>query len=658
MVSITMDGKTFDVPEGITVLNAARMAGIDIPTLCDHPEVSPYGGCRICLVEVEGMRTLQPSCTFPVSQNMVIHTNTKRVHEARNFVLTLIFSERNHFCPYCQVSGGDCELQNAAYAEGMTHWPLQPNWQAYPVDASHKYFVLEHNRCILCRRCVRACSELVGNHTLGFEERGYNSLLVADLGVPLGESSCISCGTCVQICPTGALIDRISAYRGRDTQGEHHKTVCVGCSIGCTLDVITRDNNVIRIDGIWGEGHNRGVLCKTGRWIPMFETRDRVKTPMMRKDGKLKACTWEDALNAVALKLKPMAGMKKDGIAAIVSTRLTTEALFLFKQLFNNHLQSEVVTSIEEGQGTAIPARIAEELGKPFEGKIAEIHDSDCVVVAFEDLVDYHEVIGFYVKRIVPNQAQLILLNTFDNKLSSIATLNLNGKKGSETFLLNGLLSALKQAEKSRDVSNGNADLATASSKSGIKSEDFLKAAMILKASKKPVIIFGANLLSSGDSQAQKSLLTLAQLTKSTLINIKGGANSMAAAQYELEKSIEPGGKQVFFVSLGDDEPSQRLLEKVKDAEFLVVAASYTSQLTARADVILPVSIWTEEEGHYLNMEGSLQKASASIKSDDDIWSNRQLLITLAEKLGHKISDKGWKEELLQRTPSVSITEI
>ncbi len=205
MVNITIDGKTLSVPEGTTVLQAARSADIHIPTLCDHTELKPYGGCRLCLVEVEGARTLQPSCTLPVSNNMVVKTATDRVKAARKFVLTLIFSERNHFCPFCQVSGGDCELQNAAYAEEMTHWQLQPNWQPYPVDASHPYFVLDNNRCILCRRCVRACGELVGNFTLGFEGRGARNLLVADLGVPLGESTCISCGVCVQVCPTGAL---------------------------------------------------------------------------------------------------------------------------------------------------------------------------------------------------------------------------------------------------------------------------------------------------------------------------------------------------------------------------------------------------------------------------------------------------------------------
>ncbi|NJN96821.1 MAG: 2Fe-2S iron-sulfur cluster binding domain-containing protein, partial [Anaerolineales bacterium] len=231
-IKLTINDQAIEVPAGITVLRAAEQAGINIPTLCDHPHLLPYGGCRLCVVEVEGVRTLQPSCTLPVSQGMVVRTDTPKTREAREFVLTLLFSERNHFCMYCQMSGGDCELQNAAYGECMTHWPLQPNWQPYAVDASHNYFVLDHNRCILCRRCIRACGELVGNFTLGVQERGAASILVADLDVPMGESTCVSCGTCLQVCPTGAIIDRGSAYRGQETHVQRIKSTCAGCSVG------------------------------------------------------------------------------------------------------------------------------------------------------------------------------------------------------------------------------------------------------------------------------------------------------------------------------------------------------------------------------------------------------------------------------------------
>ena len=134
MVKLTIDGQPVEVPEGTTVLEAAEKINIRIPKLCHHPAVTPYGSCRLCVVEVEGFRTIQASCTLPAGNGMVVRTNTPALQESRQFVLSMLFSERNHFCPFCQVSGGDCELQNSAYDEGMTHWPIQPQWSNFPVD--------------------------------------------------------------------------------------------------------------------------------------------------------------------------------------------------------------------------------------------------------------------------------------------------------------------------------------------------------------------------------------------------------------------------------------------------------------------------------------------------------------------------------------------
>ena len=306
MIKLTIDDQIIEVPEGTTVLQAAQRANISIPTLCDHPNLKPYGGCRLCVVEIEGARGLQASCTLPVSQNMVVRTNTPKLHKAREFVLTLLFSERNHFCPFCQKTGGDCELQNSAYGEDMTHWPLMPTWKVFPVDASHPYFVVDNNRCILCRRCVRACGELVGNFTWGIENRGYSSMLVADYGVPAGESTCIRCGTCVQICPTGALIDRQSAYLGVEKTLDATPSVCVGCSVGCGTNLVVRNNRVVRVEGDWDAPLNGGVLCETGRYTSLKVEGERITQPMLRVNGKLQATTWEEALETVAQKINPL----------------------------------------------------------------------------------------------------------------------------------------------------------------------------------------------------------------------------------------------------------------------------------------------------------------------------------------------------------------
>jgi formate dehydrogenase major subunit len=285
MISLTIDGRTVEVPPGMTVLQAARQQGIEIPTLCDHPALEPYGGCRLCLVEVQGFRTLVTSCTLPVSQGLVVRTDTPAIRTSRKFILEMLFSERNHFCMFCEKTNGDCELQNAAYAEGMNHWPIQPTWKTYQVDSSHPHFVIDHSRCILCRRCVRACSDLVGNHTLSLENRGAQTMLVAGLGSPIGESNCIRCGTCYQVCPTGTIIDRHSAYIAKDAQTERTNSVCVGCSVGCGIETVVHQGMLIRIEGDWNAEINGGVLCEQGRYLSLPNSRERLASPLCAKMG-------------------------------------------------------------------------------------------------------------------------------------------------------------------------------------------------------------------------------------------------------------------------------------------------------------------------------------------------------------------------------------
>lgn len=638
MTTVTIDGKQIEVPEGTTVLRAAQMAGISIPTLCDHPELTPYGGCRLCLVEVEGARTMQPSCTLPVSPNMVVHTDTPKVREARKFVLTLIFSERNHFCMYCQVSGGDCELQNAAYAEGMDHWPLQPNWQPFAVDASHPFFVLDNNRCILCRRCVRACSELVGNHTLGFEERGARSFLVADLGTPLGDSTCVACGTCLQVCPTGALIDRQSAYRGKETQVDSHHTVCTGCSVGCGMDVLTRDNRLVRIEGDWEAPVNCGLLCEIGRFIQQSDKRERITTPLVRKDGSLKAATWEEALSVAASRLSPLAGLNGSGVAALASTRLPVEALSAFKQIFADKLRSDMVTSMEEGAYTAASSKLASQYGRPFEAKLSDLATADLVIFFNADVTKLHEVASFFVKRNLQTGTNMVVVDREANELDRWG-IPVKAVRGTDSDIVAALAAA-----------KAGAVLEPHEQKTGIPTGKLALVAELLRDAKNAVIVYGKGM----DETSLKTLVDLTAGTNARVLGTKGAANSFASALLGLEKSFQLNGHQAVFVALGDDEPTQRMIQKIAGAPFLAVQAAYASQLTAQADVVLPVVSWAEQEGHYVNLDGHIQEAHKAINPADDVRSNAAVLENLAAYLNVEIS-ADWREQLCQRVPSVAL---
>ncbi len=642
MVKLTIDGQQVEVDQGTTVLNAARKAGIDIPTLCDHPQLTPYGGCRLCLVEVEGMRTLQPSCTLPASNGMVVQTDTQKVREARKFVLTMIFSERNHFCPYCQVSGGDCELQNSAYSEDMTHWPIQPNWKPYPVDASHPFIVLEHNRCILCRRCVRACGELVGNFTLGFEERGADSALIADVGLPLGESSCISCGTCVQVCPTGALIDRWSAYQGKEIELEATKTTCLGCSVGCSIEVMTRDNRLVRIEGDWEGVINGGVICDVGRFHPMVEDRDRVLTPLVRKNGALKASTWEEAMDAVSDKLKNSKGKK----AGVVSTRLSLEALNAFAQI-SESLGMDNVGSTEEGLATSAVKTLLEKTKKPFESKIQEIKDADCYFLMGEDLTKDHQVISFFVKRALPTGAKLIQVSESETGFEHFADYSLKV----DPKQIADFASALKGL-----TGNGSdIEIKKAAAKFGLDSEMLTDVLTILKSSEKPAVIIGTRYAFEDAYATLEAGVSLADKINANVITTKGNINSMGALQLGLNNALDMEDAEVVILAVGDEKLSQQFMKSFDDIPFLVILSSYISPLTASADVVLPVANWLEESGHVMNMDGHILEVKASLDAAEGIHSSYEALLDFADRNGIEINTS-WRESVEKNPSPVKIS--
>jgi bidirectional [NiFe] hydrogenase diaphorase subunit len=219
-LTLTINGRLVGAREDETILHAARGAGIDIPTLCYVEGLSAHGGCRLCLVEIEGSPRLQPACFMKVKEGMVVHTETERLREYRRMIIEMLFAEGNHICAVC-VANGSCELQNAAMAVGMDHERLDYQYPRREVDISHERFGIDHNRCVLCTRCVRACDELEGAHTWDVAGRGSNTRVIVDLDQPWGTSeTCTSCGKCFMACPTGAIFRKGSTVaemeHGRD----------------------------------------------------------------------------------------------------------------------------------------------------------------------------------------------------------------------------------------------------------------------------------------------------------------------------------------------------------------------------------------------------------------------------------------------------------
>lgn len=332
-IKVTIDGREFLVPAGISVLEAAARAGIEIPTLCHDPELSKPGSCRLCVVEIEGMRNLPASCVTTVTDGMVVRTNTPTVLEARRTVLELLLANHPEDCMICEKSG-DCSLQKYAYDYGVRCPSITGERHAYPIDDSNPFIERDMNKCVLCGKCVRVCQEVQGRSIIDFAYRGFNTKVSPALDLPLGESECVFCGSCLAVCPVGALTAKASKGQGRVWEVTKVKTTCPYCGTGCNFDLNVKDGKVIGVTSNPSADVNGRHLCVKGRFGYNFiHHPDRLKTPLIKKNGEFVEATWEEAIQLAAAKL---GGIKDtfggDAIGVLSSARCTNEENYLLSK--------------------------------------------------------------------------------------------------------------------------------------------------------------------------------------------------------------------------------------------------------------------------------------------------------------------------------------
>ncbi len=333
-VTVYINDMRLEVPAEYTILQAAREAGVRIPTLCHDERLEPFGACRVCVVKVEGARALLPACATPVSEGMRIWTDVDEVMRARRTVIELLLSDHPNDCMVCERSGS-CGLQDLAYEYGVREPRFQGERHSYEILSDNPLIERDYNKCILCGRCVRICREVQGVGVYDFVNRGFDAVPGTPYGRSLPETPCEFCGQCVSTCPTGAIVSIPSKGKGRAWQVTKVRTTCPYCGCGCQMDLHVKDGEVVEVSSPVMVGPGQGNLCAKGRYgYGFIHHPDRLTKPLVRKGGELVEVSWEEALDLVAGRLRELvAEHGPDCVGFLVSARCTNEENYLLQKL-------------------------------------------------------------------------------------------------------------------------------------------------------------------------------------------------------------------------------------------------------------------------------------------------------------------------------------
>jgi len=326
-ITLNIDGRPITVAAGTTILEAARKLGITIPVLCHHPKLSVTGACRVCIVEVNGLPVT--SCTTVAGEGMEVTTASPYIEGLRRDIVDLILSDHPYDCMVCERAG-DCELQELAYKYQIRNPVFRGERRIYPKRDGNPFIERDMEKCILCGRCVKVCNEVQGVGAIDFAYKGFGTKICPPFERDL---DCEFCGQCVSICPTGALVTKPSLCKGRTRDMRQVETVCPYCGCGCNITYDVIKNEVIRA-GSRQDTINEGWLCVKGKFgFSFLQSPDRLKMPLIRKNGSLVESSWDEALAYVAERLRSIKEAHgPDAIAGLSSARCTTEENYLFQK--------------------------------------------------------------------------------------------------------------------------------------------------------------------------------------------------------------------------------------------------------------------------------------------------------------------------------------
>ncbi len=363
-----INGNEFTFESGETILEVAQRNSIDIPTLCHLKGATPTGACRICVVEVEGARSLVASCAAPAASNMVVRTESAKVIASRRMVIQLLLSSGNHNCAVSGAAGnnwtefqlkslqtentaelcpvwGDCKLQDLAFRYQVNGERFIPTETPHEMETVNPFIVRDFSRCIQCGRCVQACNDVQVNQAIHYGYRGAATKIIAACDRAYKDSDCVFCGECVQTCPVGALVEKDARYRVRPWEAQKVRTTCSYCGVGCQIYLHVIDGKVVKVTGVEEFGPNYGSLCVKGRFgFDFINSPERLTTPLIKENGQHREASWDEALDLVAEKFSSIKSeYGSDALAVLTSARISNEENYIAQKFARAVLKTNSV---------------------------------------------------------------------------------------------------------------------------------------------------------------------------------------------------------------------------------------------------------------------------------------------------------------------------
>jgi NADH-quinone oxidoreductase subunit G len=670
-IAFTIDGKQVTTIAGTLVIEAAKTQGIEVPSFCYYPGLALQAACRMCLVEVEKMPKLQTACTLVATEGMVVKTATDQVHKARKDMIEFLLSNHPLDCPVCD-KGGECELQDMTFRYGLDKTRFVEEKLHTPEQKWSPLVYYDAPRCILCFRCVRVCDEGMDVKALGVGARGVLSVILPNKP---DELACEECGMCIDICPVGALTSGTYRYQTRPWEMTYVPEPCTHCSNGCKTTLSVRNNEILRANNRDHSGFNGEFLCAKGRFGYDFTSNpERIRQPLVRRNGKLEPASWEDALEEVARRIKQAHVANGSAAIGVIGSNHTTNEE---NYLLNRFARVTLGTNNIDHHRTADYVGLAAVLGPRAEDSLAtmaDIYNAPAVLLVGNDVTQQNPLVAWQIRTGVRHHdLKLYAINSLPSKIHRQAQIAVEVAKGAE-----------HEAIKWLNSEKGNFDART--------TEALVQLKAALEAEKDVVVLFGADI--QGAAIRDLVSLTARFGGKAKFMALGDYANSRGASDMGILPDRLPGyahlsdsSERSRFGKLWGGEISDKpgltaraMMEaavagklkmlyvvganplksfnvaqpdRLGGLELLVVHDMFLTETAQRADVVLPAASTYEKDGSLTNTAGEVQLTYRSIdpqgpRSDFD----------LLRILSHQLSMLGLGTPIRLRTAEAAFEEI